>query len=116
LIALRGVGEDPAERRKRAAKHGRIALEALDGLDELKIGLSAARFSASTLTNLRAAAAQIKLGSGNPSSTKCWARSSFAWRSRSPRWRARRSSTYEAVGARHTAIACDLPVAKIVWG
>jgi Class II flagellar assembly regulator len=49
LIALQGV-EDPLERRKRGVKRGRIALA----------------FSAATLSNLRSAAAQLKLSSGDP--------------------------------------------------
>jgi Class II flagellar assembly regulator len=63
LIALQGVEEDPLERRKRAVQRGRIAL---DALDELKIGLLGGALSATTLTKLQAAAAQLKLGSGNP--------------------------------------------------
>jgi hypothetical protein len=59
LIALQGV-EDPLERRKRAVKRGRIAL------DELKIGLLGGAFSAATFSNLRSAAVQLKLSSGNP--------------------------------------------------
>jgi hypothetical protein len=62
LIALQGV-EDPLERRKRGVKRGRIAL---DALDELKIGLLGGAFSAATLSNLRSAAAQLKLSSGDP--------------------------------------------------
>jgi hypothetical protein len=65
LIALQGVEgvEEPLERRKRAVKRGRLAL---DALDELKIGLLAGTLSASTLTKLQAAAVQLKLGSGSP--------------------------------------------------
>jgi hypothetical protein len=64
LIALQGVDgvEDPLERRKRAVKRGRLAL---DVLDELKIGLLGGALSASLLTKLQAAAAQLKLASGN---------------------------------------------------
>jgi hypothetical protein len=62
LIALQGV-EDPLERRKRAVKRGRVAL---DALDELKIGLLGGAFTATTLTNLQSAASQLKLSSGNP--------------------------------------------------
>ena len=61
LIALQGV-EDPLERRKRAVKRGRVAL---DALDELKIGLlGGAPLSPATLAKLQAAAAHLKLGSG----------------------------------------------------
>src|SRR5258708_38504661 len=62
LIALQGV-EDPLERRKRAVKRGRVAL---DALDELKIGLLGGAFTAATLTNLQSAASQLQLSSGNP--------------------------------------------------
>jgi hypothetical protein len=61
LIALQGV-EDPLERRKRAVKRGRLAL---DALDELKIGLLGGAFSPGMLAKLQAAATQLKLGSGN---------------------------------------------------
>ncbi len=65
LLALQGVQEleDALERRKRAVKRGRIAL---DALDELKIGLLGGTLSAATLTKLQAAAEHLKLGSGNP--------------------------------------------------
>jgi hypothetical protein len=62
LIALQGV-EDPLERRKRAVRRGRVALDALDAL---KIGLLGGAFTAATLTNLQSAASQLKLSSGNP--------------------------------------------------
>ena len=61
LLALQGA-EDPLERRKRAVKRGRLAL---DALEELKIGLLGGVLSGSTLTKLQAVAAQLKLGSGN---------------------------------------------------
>jgi hypothetical protein len=61
LIALQGV-EDPLERRKRAVKRGRLAL---DALDELKIGLLGGAFSPGMLAKLQAAAGQLRLGSGN---------------------------------------------------
>jgi hypothetical protein len=61
LIALQGV-EDPLERRKRAVKRGRVAL---DALDELKIGLLGGAFTTATLARLQAAATQLKLGSGH---------------------------------------------------
>jgi Class II flagellar assembly regulator len=59
LIALQGV-EDPLERRKRAVKRGRVAL---DALDELKIGLLGGALSPGILAKLQSAAAQLKLGS-----------------------------------------------------
>lgn len=64
LIALQGVDgvEDPLERRKRAIKRGRLAL---DTLDELKIGLLSGALSGPLLTKLQAVAAQLKVGSGN---------------------------------------------------
>jgi hypothetical protein len=61
LIALQGV-EEPLERRKRAVKRGRAAL---DALDELKIGLLGGTLSTATLSKLQAAAANLKLGCGH---------------------------------------------------
>jgi len=63
LIALQGVEEDPVERRKRSVKRGRGAL---DVLDDLKIGLLSGNFDASTVSRLRAAAADLKSSSGDP--------------------------------------------------
>jgi hypothetical protein len=62
LLALQGI-EDPLERRKRAVKRGRAALDALDAL---KIGLLGGAFTAATLTSLQSAASQLKLSSGSP--------------------------------------------------
>lgn len=62
LLALQGV-EDPIERRKRSVQRGRGAL---DVLDELKIGLLSGNFDASTVSRLRAAAANLKSSSGDP--------------------------------------------------
>ncbi len=61
LIALQGI-EDPVERRRRAVKHGR---RALDALDELKLGLLAGSLDRATLLRLQAAAADLKEGSGD---------------------------------------------------
>jgi Class II flagellar assembly regulator len=61
LIALQGI-EDPLERRHRAVKHGR---RALDALDELKIGLLAGTLDQGTLLRLKAVAADLKDGSGD---------------------------------------------------
>jgi Class II flagellar assembly regulator len=61
LIALQGV-EDPAERRRRAVKHGR---RALDALEELKLGLLAGTLDQSTLLRLKSAALELKDGSGD---------------------------------------------------
>lgn len=61
LIALQGI-EEPAERRRRAVKHGR---RALDALDELKLGLLAGTLDQGTLLRLKAVAADLKDGSGD---------------------------------------------------
>jgi hypothetical protein len=61
LIALQGV-EDPAERRRRAAGRGR---NALDMLDELKIGLLSGVLDSGTLGRLRSAAVGLKDPSGD---------------------------------------------------
>jgi hypothetical protein len=63
LLALQGIEEDPAERRKRSVLRGRGAL---DVLDDLKIGLLSGNFDASTVTRLRDAAANLKSSSGDP--------------------------------------------------
>ncbi len=62
LVALQGV-DDPAERRSRGLKRGRIALDALDAL---KIGLLAGNLDQSTLLRLKASASELKDGSGDP--------------------------------------------------
>lgn len=62
LMALQGV-EDPTERRKRAVKHGR---NALDVLDDLKIGLLSGSLNNATIGRLRQAAAELKNLSGEP--------------------------------------------------
>lgn len=61
LIALQGL-EDPTERRKRAVRHGRVAL---DALDELKIGLLGGMLTQGTLDKLRSAVGLLKAGSGD---------------------------------------------------
>jgi hypothetical protein len=58
LIALQGV-EDPVERRRRAVKHGRRALDAL------KLGLLAGTLEPAALLRLKAVAADLKDGSGD---------------------------------------------------
>jgi hypothetical protein len=63
LLALQGVEEDPAERRKRSVQRGRGAL---DVLDELKIGLLAGNLGPATVNRLRDAAANLKSSSGDP--------------------------------------------------
>jgi Class II flagellar assembly regulator len=61
LIALQGV-EDPIERRRRAVKHGR---RALDALDELKLGLLAGSLDQATMLRLKSVTADLKDGSGD---------------------------------------------------
>ena len=61
LIALQGV-EEPAERRRKAVKYGR---RALDALDELKLGLLSGTLDHTTLLRLKSAAADLKDGSGD---------------------------------------------------
>jgi hypothetical protein len=61
LIALQGI-EDPLERRRRAVKYGR---RALDALDELKLALLSGTLESSTLLRLKAVAADLKEGSGD---------------------------------------------------
>ena len=63
LLALQGVEEDPAERRRRAVARGRGAL---DVLDALKIGLLSGSLDSSTVARLRDAAANLKASSGDP--------------------------------------------------
>ena len=61
LIALQGI-EEPAERRRRAVKHGR---RALDALDELKIGLLSGGIDQGTLLRLKSVAGDLKDSSGD---------------------------------------------------
>ena len=61
LIALQGI-EDPTERRHRAVKHGR---RALDALDELKLGLLAGTLDQATMLRLKAVAADLHDASGD---------------------------------------------------
>jgi Class II flagellar assembly regulator len=61
LIALQGI-EDPVERRRRAVKHGR---RALDALDELKVGLLAGTLGQATMLRLKSVAAELQDGSGD---------------------------------------------------
>jgi hypothetical protein len=63
LLALQGIGEDPAERRRRSVARGKGAL---DVLDDLKIGLLSGNLNASTVSRLRDAAANLKSSSGDP--------------------------------------------------
>ena len=61
LIALQGI-EDPLERRRRAVKHGR---RALDALDELKVALLSGTLEPSALLRLKAVAGDLTEGSGD---------------------------------------------------
>jgi hypothetical protein len=61
LIALQGI-EEPGERRRRAVKRGR---NALDVLDHLKLDLLSGGFDQSTVLRLKSAAADLKHGSGD---------------------------------------------------
>ena len=61
LIALQGV-EDPAERKKRAVRNGKTAL---DVLDALKLSLLDGSIDQSTLGRLKSAAEGLKGSSGD---------------------------------------------------
>jgi hypothetical protein len=62
LIALQGI-EEPGERRRRAVKHGR---RALDALDALKLALLSGTLEPTALLRLKSVAADLKDGSGDP--------------------------------------------------
>src|SRR4030095_15440583 len=61
LIALQGI-EEPGERRRRAIKKGR---NALDVLDHLKLDLLSGEFDQATVLRLKSAAADLKDSSGD---------------------------------------------------
>jgi hypothetical protein len=61
LLALQGV-EEPTERRRRAVKRGR---HALDALDELKLGLLSGALDTVALVRLKAVVADLKESSGD---------------------------------------------------
>jgi hypothetical protein len=63
LLAMQGIEEDPAERRKRSVARGKGAL---DVLDELKLRLLSGNLDKSTVLRLRDAAANLKSSSGDP--------------------------------------------------
>lgn len=63
LIALQGVEEDPAERRRRSFARGKGAL---DVLDALKLKLLSGNLDQATVLQLRDAAANLKSSSGDP--------------------------------------------------
>jgi hypothetical protein len=62
LIALQGQ-DDPAERRQRAVKRGRTAL---DALDELKVEVLSGTLGPPTLARLKSATAELRDTSGDP--------------------------------------------------
>jgi hypothetical protein len=62
LMALQGQ-DDPAERRQRALKRGRTAL---DALDELKIEVLSGTLGPPTLARLKSATADLRDASGDP--------------------------------------------------
>jgi Class II flagellar assembly regulator len=62
LLALQGV-EDPTERRRRAVKFGR---RALDALDQLKLGLLDGTLDQATLLRLKSVAGDLRDPTGDP--------------------------------------------------
>jgi Class II flagellar assembly regulator len=62
LLAMQGF-DDPGERRKRSVQRGR---NALDVLDDMKIGLLTGALDSSMVGRLRMAAADLKSTSGDP--------------------------------------------------
>jgi hypothetical protein len=63
LLAMQGIEEDPAERRRRSVARGKGAL---DVLDDLKLRLLSGNLDKSTVLRLRDAAANLKSSSGDP--------------------------------------------------
>jgi hypothetical protein len=63
LIAMQGIEEDPAERRRRSVARGRGAL---DVLDQRKLGLLSGNLDQAMVMRLRDAAANLKSSSGDP--------------------------------------------------
>ena len=62
LLALQGF-DDPLERRRRAVKRGRTALDALDAL---KLGLLSGTLETGTLAALKSAATELSERTGEP--------------------------------------------------
>ena len=62
LLALQGV-EEPGERRRKAVKRGRSALDALDAL---KLGLLSGTLDTAALARLKTAAAGLAESTGDP--------------------------------------------------
>jgi len=63
LLALQGIEEDPTERRRRSVARGK---NALDLLDDLKIGMLAGTLDPAMVNRLRGAASDLKTSSGDP--------------------------------------------------
>ncbi|MBR1140104.1 MAG: flagellar assembly protein FliX [Bradyrhizobium sp.] len=63
LLALQGIEEDPAERRKRSVQRGK---RALDVLDDLKLALLSGKLDTRMALRLRDAATDLKQSSGDP--------------------------------------------------
>ncbi|MGJ5081359.1 flagellar assembly protein FliX [Bradyrhizobium sp. HKCCYLS3013] len=63
LLALQGIEEEPAERRKRSVQRGK---RALDVLDDLKLSLLSGKLDTAMALRLRDAAADLKQTSGDP--------------------------------------------------
>lgn len=63
LLAMQSIEENPTERRRRAVRRGKGAL---DALDELKLGLLSGSLDAAMVARLRVAAADLKASSGDP--------------------------------------------------
>jgi hypothetical protein len=62
-LVLQGVG-DVGERRKRAVRKGRAAL---DALDELRLGLLSGMIEPASLRRLQVLAGDLSAGTGDPS-------------------------------------------------
>jgi hypothetical protein len=62
LLALQGI-ENPIERRRRAVKDGR---RALDALDQLKLGLLSGSLDQATLLRLKSVAGDLREPTGDP--------------------------------------------------
>ena len=85
LLALQGIEEDPTERRKRSVQRGKGAL---DVLDDLKIGLLAGNFDASTVTRFiarRRRQPQIDLRRPRSRRRSCPKSSCCGWKSSWPK-------------------------------
>ena len=81
LLALQGVDE-PGERRRKAVKRGRSALDALDAL---KIGLLSGTFDTGALARLKAVTASLRNRAATRRSMPSWPRSSCGSRWNWPR-------------------------------